>query len=177
MIHLKKWIKKKIFGIFEFVENTKWELIYEEYRNQYTIHPTFRFNGRNIAFYGNGKIIIGKNSYLGEYSSIQAYENCTVEIGENCSISHFVKIYTCNNNSIDIISQKKCISYKTGNVKIGNNCWIGVGVFIKEGITIGDNCVVGANSVVVKDIPTNSIAGGVPATILKSKYLWLISMK
>ena len=48
-------------------------------------------------------------------------------------------------------------------MKIGNRVWCGVNVTILGGVTIGDDVVLGAGSVVVKDIPANCIAVGVPA--------------
>lgn len=48
---------------------------------------------------------------------------------------------------------------------IGNNVDIGAGAKILGRIHIGDNVLIGANSVVVRDVPTNSIAVGVPATV------------
>lgn len=50
-----------------------------------------------------------------------------------------------------------------GNSKIGKNSWIGIGSSVKEKIRIGSNVMVGAGSVVVKDIPDNVVAKGVPA--------------
>jgi lipopolysaccharide O-acetyltransferase len=52
-------------------------------------------------------------------------------------------------------------------IVIGNNCWFGDRVFIMLGVTIGDGVVVGAGSIVTKDLPTNSLAVGVPARIVK----------
>ena len=52
-------------------------------------------------------------------------------------------------------------------VTIGHNCWIGASVTILPGVTIGDNVTIGAGSVVVKDIPSNSVAVGNPAKIIK----------
>lgn len=51
---------------------------------------------------------------------------------------------------------------------IGNNVWIGAGAKILGPISIGNNSIIGANSVVVKDIPANSIAVGIPAKVIKS---------
>jgi hypothetical protein len=48
-------------------------------------------------------------------------------------------------------------------VSIGNNVWIGGGVQILPGVTIGEHVTIGAGSVVVKDIPANSVAVGNPA--------------
>ena len=50
---------------------------------------------------------------------------------------------------------------------IGNNVWVGGGVTVCPGVTIGDNSVIGAGSVVVHDIPANSIAVGNPARVLR----------
>ncbi len=49
---------------------------------------------------------------------------------------------------------------------IGDNCIIYPGAFIVGPITIGENSVIGANSVVVSNIPPNSIVGGNPARIM-----------
>lgn len=48
-------------------------------------------------------------------------------------------------------------------IKVGNNVMIGIDSVIMPGVTIGDNVVIAAKSVVTKDIPSNSIVGGMPA--------------
>ena len=50
---------------------------------------------------------------------------------------------------------------------IGNNVGFGPGAKVLGKVTIGDNCFVAANAVVVKDMPANSIIGGVPAKVIK----------
>ena len=50
-----------------------------------------------------------------------------------------------------------------GNVCIYNNCEIGMGAKIKQGITIGEDSIIGAGAVVVKDIESKTVAVGVPA--------------
>ena len=52
-------------------------------------------------------------------------------------------------------------------VTIGNDVWIGRRVMIMPGVTIGDGCVIGAGAVVTKNIPPYTVAGGVPAKVLK----------
>ena len=52
-------------------------------------------------------------------------------------------------------------------VRIGRNCWLGAGVIVLPGVTIGDNTVVGAGSVVTKDLPSNVLAVGTPARVLR----------
>lgn len=51
---------------------------------------------------------------------------------------------------------------------IGKNCFIGVGSFILPGVKIGDEVIIGAGSMVTKDIPSNSVAVGNPARIIRS---------
>lgn len=53
------------------------------------------------------------------------------------------------------------------DVKIGNNVWIGAGVNVLPGVTIGDNSVIGAGAVVTKNIPSNVVAVGNPARVLR----------
>ena len=57
---------------------------------------------------------------------------------------------------------------KSDGVIIGNNVWIGEKATILPGVHIGDSVVIAANSVVTKDIPSFSVAEGVPAQIIKT---------
>ena len=52
-------------------------------------------------------------------------------------------------------------------VIIGNNVWIGGNTVITPGVTIGDDVVIGAGSVVTKDIPSHTIAVGVPCKVIR----------
>ena len=153
-------IHKIISKIFFKLENISYQVKYQNFRNKYSLSNSMRFNGNHILLYGDGEIIIGEDTYIGSFSSIQSFKGCRVTIGSNCSISHYLKIYTMNNVAKDVIENKDVINKNTGNVVIGDNCWIGVNVFIKEGVSIGNNCVIGANSVVTKDIPNNKIYTG-----------------
>lgn len=53
-------------------------------------------------------------------------------------------------------------------ITVGDNVFIGYGSVILPGVTIGDNVVIGAGSIVSRDIPSNSVAAGVPCRVLKS---------
>ena len=64
-------------------------------------------------------------------------------------------------------------------VTVGNNVWIGGSVTIIGGVTIGDNAVIAAGSVVIRDVPADTLAAGNPARIIRKitaadrkKYQW-----
>jgi|ERR1700757_2277163 len=178
--YLKNKLKQRLFNILlsenegmklKFLKLAQQELkseILNKYRNLYEIDNTFRFNGEMILFYGNGKIICGQNSYISDYSMLQSFDNCKIQIGNYCSISSNVRIFTQTNIADqDFSTQTRNI--KTGDVIIDDYVWIGANVVINPGIHIGKNAIVGANSVVTKDIPENAIYGGVPAKLIRIK--------
>lgn len=145
-----------------------WSCVYREYREKYSLSKSFRFNGQGIKLYGSGEIIIGENTYLGSFSTIQSVEGKIVRIGKSCRLSHNVRIYTENKKADQNFSDNN-LEVKKGDVHIGDYVWIGLNCVILEGVTIGNNSVVGANSVVSENIPENSIFGGVPAKMIRHK--------
>ncbi len=58
-------------------------------------------------------------------------------------------------------------SLTVGHIHIKKNAWIGAGATILPGVTIGENAIVAAGAVVSKDVPSNTIVGGIPAKIIK----------
>ena len=83
--------------------------------------------------------------------------NSEVIIGSNCVMRHGVTI------GVKKIGEKSPV--------IGNNVEFGAGAKVLGALKIGDNVTVGANAVVVCDVPTDSIAVGVPAKIYPKKHV------
>jgi acetyltransferase-like isoleucine patch superfamily enzyme len=75
---------------------------------------------------------------------------------------------------VSLLSEGHPISYEDRHslipkpIHIKKNAWIGANATILPGITIGENAIVAAGAVVSKDVPDNSIVGGIPAKILKT---------
>lgn len=81
-------------------------------------------------------------------------------INTNCSLDH-----DCIVGAHCHIAPGTAVS---GTVCIGNNVQLGTGTSVIDGLTIGDGAFIGAGSVVVKDIPENVLAYGVPARVIKN---------
>lgn len=93
-----------------------------------------------------------------------------ISLGNHVRISHGVKFITHDGGLwvpryMGLIDKR---ADKFGKIVIGNNVNIGWDAIIMPGVTIGDNCIIGAGAVVTKDIPTNSVAVGVPAKVIET---------
>jgi maltose O-acetyltransferase len=164
-----KLIKNLLAKIYHISEREYYKSRYSQYRLRYNVHKTFRFNGSSILIYGSGEFYAGANSYIGSYSTIQLEKDTAVSVGENCRISHNVRLYTSSALPDQDFNDYNNLRKKSGNIEIGNAVWVGVNVFIGPGVRIGNNAIIGANSVVTRDVPERAIVGGVPAQILRYK--------
>nr|WP_199078956.1 sugar O-acetyltransferase [Pedobacter sp. ASV19] len=55
-----------------------------------------------------------------------------------------------------------------GRIHIKKNVWIGANVTILPGVTVGENAIIAAGAVVSKDVPDNTVVGGIPAKLIKT---------
>lgn len=95
---------------------------------------------------------IGKNLFMDHGASIVIGQ--TSIIGDNCLIYHGVTLGS---------TDKEIPKNKRRHPKLGNNVVIGAGAKVLGDIEIHDNAKIGANAVVLKDVPKNSTAVGIPA--------------
>ncbi len=92
-------------------------------------------------------------------------DEAPVTIGDDCFIGPNVSVYTAC-HSTDPVERNSRQEWAKP-VTIGNNVWIGGSVTILPGVTIGDNVTIGAGSVVVSDIPSDTVAVGNPCKVIK----------
>lgn len=125
---------------------------------------------RGLARVISGLIYVIYNSYIpftcsiGKYTEF-AYKGIGVVIhanaivGNNCIIGTNV---TIGGNFHNGMNNNKGVPI------IGDKVWISTGAKILGGIKVGNNVVIGANSVVISDVPSNSVVAGVPTRVVKS---------
>ena len=109
----------------------------------------------------------GKNITVGEGVFINAgckfQDQGGIEIGDGALIGHGVVLATLNHD----LDPARRQQLHPGKIRIGKGVWIGANATVTAGVTIGDNAVIAAGAVVTKDVPANTVAGGVPARIIK----------
>lgn len=112
-------------------------------------------------------ITIGNRSAVGAQSFLGGQGG--IEIGDDVIMGPGVRMFSENHNydKPDILIREQGENRK--GIKIYNNCWIGAGATILDGVIIGEGSVVAAGSVVTKSIPENSIVAGVPGKVLKKR--------
>jgi acetyltransferase-like isoleucine patch superfamily enzyme len=109
-----------------------------------------------------GNVKVGKNTWIGPNTLLDGTGN--LKIGDNCSISTGVQIYTHDTVKWAISGGKD--KYEYAPVIIGNNCYIGPNSVISKGISIGDGCIIGANSFVNQSFPPGTKIAGNPGRII-----------
>ena len=114
-----------------------------------------------------GDVRVGKNTWVGPFTVLDGSGG--LEIGDYCSISAGVQIYSHDTVNWAISGGKQASEY--GTTKIESNVYLGPNVVVARGVTIGEGSIIGANSFVNKNIPANSRAWGNPCVIAAPKEI------
>ena len=105
-----------------------------------------------------GDVMVGKNTWIGPFTILDGSGG--LKIGDNCSVSAGVQIYSHDTVQWAISGGSESYSYCP--TSIGNNCYIGPNTVIIKGITIGDRVIIGAKSFVNKNLISDRKYAGTP---------------
>ena len=149
------------------------------------------FIGRNVRFEtrrGYGRIVIGPWVHIGDDNRLRCHEgtlsigsksvlgrdntiNCylDVHIGAEVLISDWVYICDFDHGTDDLGVAIRSQGLVKSPVRLGDGCWIGTKASILRGSLVGEHSVIAAHAVVRGVIPAFSVAGGIPARVLRSR--------
>ncbi|MDY5510232.1 sugar O-acetyltransferase [Dysosmobacter sp.] len=115
--------------------------------------PFYTDCGKNIH--------VGKNVFINMGCKFQ--DQGGIFIGDGVLIGHNVVLATLNH------AKSPCdrSTMLPAPIHIGKNVWIGANATVLPGVTIGDGAIVAAGAVVNRDVPENTVVGGVPAKVIK----------
>jgi virginiamycin A acetyltransferase len=148
---------------------------------------------KNIVKHPN--IIVGDYTYYDDFENVENFEKNVkylfdfvgdkLIIGKFCMIASDVKfIMNGANHLTDALSTYPFAVFgngwenamdgkkypKKGDIKIGNDVWIGYNATIMAGVTIGDGAIIATNATVTKDVAPYTIVGGNPAKAIRKRF-------
>lgn len=141
--------------------------------------------GANISIGPDSRIDdaqIGRFTYMA-----RAIVLADIHVGSFCSIGPGVVNHLGNHPTRDFVSthpafymadaptesfvQEDRFSSFGGTVTVGHDVWIGADALLMDGVSIGDGAVVAARSVVTRDVPPYAIVGGLPAKVIRHRFV------
>lgn len=115
--------------------------------------PFYTDCGKNIT--------VGKRVFINMCCCFQDQGGIT--IGDDCLIGHRVVMATLDHE----LSPSRRADMTPAPIVLGSRVWVGSGAVITKGVTIGDGAVIAAGAVVTRDVPPNTVVGGVPARVIR----------
>ena len=148
----------------------------------------FPVEGEVLEALDEGRLEIGRNTLLEPMCWITMSPEAKIRIGEGCFLNQGTMLAAQQGIEIGdhVMFANRCfvgdaahrfddpdqpVTHQgftcKGPVKIGDNCWFGVGCVVTSGVEVGERCVIGANSVVTESLPPRTIAAGSPAKVIR----------
>jgi acetyltransferase-like isoleucine patch superfamily enzyme len=125
--------------------------------------PDLPANPYNAHAWIVGEPEIGQGTWIGAFTVIDGSGGLSVGVG--CDISSGAQIYSHS-------SVKRCVSGRQyaqvdrKPTRIGDRVFVGAQAVVNMGVTVGDEAVIAAGAVVISDVPSRAVVGGVPARVI-----------
>ena len=155
---------KALFSSFLYYlhEHVMWRKRINSSVNNYRIHS--RASLRNAQ-----NIYLGKNVRITMDCCIWAGENSKIIFGDDVLVGPGVKII-CSNHGTELNGIPMSLQSRTEkDIIIGNDVWIGANSVLVSGVKVNDGAIIAAGSVVTKEVPSETMVGGIPAKIIKHR--------
>ncbi len=168
-----------------------WRFFWFKIRNPHVITAGIVFLGKRVEVWarpGYGQLILGRFVHVGDENRLRCHEgvltigdkcvfgrdntiNCylDIEIGAGTIVADWVYMCDFDHVTDDIHLPIKDQGIVKSPVRIGADVWIGAKATVLRGCNVGAGSVIAAHAVVRSDLPPFSIAGGVPARVLKNR--------
>ncbi len=178
--HVGGWLKRKFYDeplfrrqcfscgrglcLFDGVPSI-WGGLSVDIGDDVVMHGTSTLVGAKV--FDHPRLVIGDRSHCGSYFS--AAVGADIIIGSNVLIANRVSLFAYDSHPRDPVARAAGLPAEAGSsrpIVIEDGAWICMGSIILKGVTIGKNAIVAAGSVVVEDVPPNSVVGGNPARVL-----------
>lgn len=133
----------------------------------------FKSAGKDLLIYPSVYIIFGAKIAVGERVAVNVGTYIDgrggVTIGDHVMIGPHCAIASVEHSfaRTDVPMYTQPVKY--GEIRIGNDVWLGAHVVVKCGVTIGDGSVIAAGAVVTSDVPPGCIFGGVPGRVIRAR--------
>lgn len=136
---------------------------------------------RPVNHFKMDAVVVGKGTYGNLNVVSRNYQDVKLVIGNYCSIADGVKFLLSGNHQYDIFSTypyellilhnpKAGIAIAKGDIKVGDDVWIGANAIICSGVSIGQGAIIAAGAIVTKDVEPYAIVGGNPAKVIKYRF-------
>lgn len=138
--------------------------------NSFIVNDNAVLRNVNIEILGdNCSIYIGKDCMIGDKCYLSAKEGSKLTILDNCMLSRNIKIMTSDGHPI--YQNEKRINFAK-DITLKENVWVADNVTILKGVTVESDSIIGINATLTKSIPSNAIAVGNPAKVVKTNVTW-----
>lgn len=118
------------------------------------IPPVYSDHGINIR--------IGRNVFVNQGCRFNDIGG--IEIGDDVMVGPNVSLIT-SGHPLDPEQRRRAVT--SAPIRIERNVWLGASSLVMQGVTVGENAVVAAGAVVTRDVPPNTLVGGVPASVIR----------